>query len=39
MAPTGAASLHTPLSGEADFALREPSGVALPRLVALAWPD
>jgi NAD-dependent deacetylase len=28
----------TPLSGEMDFALRAPSGVALPALVAAAWP-
>jgi hypothetical protein len=29
----------TPLSGLADDLLRAPSGIALPALVAAAWPD
>ena len=29
----------TPLSGVADYVLRAPAGVALPALVAVAWPE
>jgi NAD-dependent deacetylase len=29
----------TPLTGRADYALRAPSGVVLPALLSLTWPD
>ena len=29
----------TPLSGDADYVLRAPAGVALPALIAASWPD